>query len=149
MQSDVAVSFGIGRLLDDVEAELFVRDKFGDAFLDHNAIAENALAIGADEVPAVGCLRRIRQAQPEDPVIRPIGNFRMDNTYTYQGKAKEGEEVRTELSRGAQENPEISRTQKASLALLSTLKRYSAHSGDIRRNSISKKRQLCRKRPSS
>src|SRR5213595_3803246 len=50
MQSDVAVSFGIGRLLDDVEAELFVRDKFGDAFLDHNAITENALAISADDV---------------------------------------------------------------------------------------------------
>src|SRR5256885_16839561 len=53
MQGDVAVSFGIPRLLGDVESEFFVRNEFGDAFLDDDAVAENALAISADEVPAV------------------------------------------------------------------------------------------------
>ena len=34
-----------------------------------------ALAIGANEVAAIGGLRRIGKAEPEDPVIGRIGNF--------------------------------------------------------------------------
>src|SRR4051794_18369855 len=56
MQRDMSVGFGVGRLLGGVEGELFVRDKFGDAFLDHDAVTENALTIRTDKVAAIGGL---------------------------------------------------------------------------------------------
>src|SRR5437764_3129746 len=68
VESDMAVGFGIGWLFGDVEDEFLVRDKFRHALLDHDAVTENALPIGPDEVTAIGGLRRIRKAEPEDPV---------------------------------------------------------------------------------
>src|SRR5437016_1139559 len=48
MEGNVAVGFGIGRLLGDVEGEFLVRDELSDSLFDENAVAENALPIGAD-----------------------------------------------------------------------------------------------------
>jgi len=75
MECDVAVGFGIGRLFGDVEGEFLVRDKLGHVFLDDDAVAEHALPVGADEVAAVRRLSRIRQAEPEDPIARPVWNL--------------------------------------------------------------------------
>src|SRR5882724_9811656 len=50
VEGDVAVGFGIGRLLGDVEGEFLVRDAFSHAFFDDDVVAETALPVGADEV---------------------------------------------------------------------------------------------------
>ena len=75
MQGDVAIGFGISRLLYNIEGQVFVRNKFSHAFPDHHSVAKFALPVRADEVPAVSGLGRIRKAEPENPVGRRISNF--------------------------------------------------------------------------
>ena len=87
VERDVSVGFGIGRLLGDIEGEFLVRDELCDPLFYENAVAENALPIGADKISTVRGCRRIRKAKPENPVIGPVGNFR------------KGEDVRPDFRR--------------------------------------------------
>ena len=76
MQCDVSVGLGVSWLLHDIKSKFLAWDKLGHPLLDHDPIAEHALPIRSDEVAAVGCLGRIRETQPEDPIVGPIGNIR-------------------------------------------------------------------------
>src|SRR5215472_10033435 len=89
MEGEMSQEFRVFRLFNDLESEQTFRHDLGNAFLKYQAITENTLSRRADELAGASRLRRSRQADPVQPVVRcGLDLWKRNHVFPYFGRRR-------------------------------------------------------------